>query len=206
MFTGIIKELGVVKSIARKGLSLELAIQAKLAVNLKPGDSVSVNGICLTITDIANSDYAKASLDKGEFKADAVAETLKKTTLGSLKIRDRVNLEPALTANQPLGGHFVNGHVDGVAIIRSKIQKEGASIFEFSLPSEIRRLSKYIVEKGPVAVDGISLTVVEAKTSSFTVSVIPFTIQNTTLGFKKTGDRVNVEVDIIAKYAEKNRK
>lgn len=193
MFTGIIKEPGVVKNIIRNGLSLELTIQAKLAVNLHPGDSVSVNGVCLTVTDI----------DKDEFKADAVAETLKKTTLGDLKIRDRVNLEPPLQANQPLGGHLVNGHVDGIGIIRSKVRKGDASTFEFSLPSEVRHLSKYIVEKGPIAVDGISLTAVEAKTSFFTVSVIPFTLENTTLGFKRIGDKVNLEVDIIAKYVEK---
>ena len=190
MFTGIIKELGVIKNIIRRGLSIELVIQANLARDLHSGDSISVNGVCLTVTDIAND----------EFKVDAVAETLKKTTLGTLKIRERVNLEPPLQANQPLGGHIVNGHIDGVGIIR---KKGDGSIFEFSLPSEIRHLSKYIVEKGPIAIDGISLTVVEARDFSFTVSIIPFTLKNTTLGFKRIGDKVNLEVDIIAKYIEK---
>lgn len=194
MFTGIIKELGIVKKIVHKGLSIELTIQANLTRGLHPGDSISINGVCLTVTEITGD----------EFKVDVVAETLKKTTMGSLKVRDRVNLEPALLANQPFGGHIVNGHIDGVAIIRSLQKKWDASIFEFSIPSEIRYLSKYIVEKGPIAIDGISLTVVEAKTSSFTVSIIPFTLKNTTLGFKKTGDKVNLEADIIAKYVEKS--
>ncbi|OIN98498.1 riboflavin synthase subunit alpha [Candidatus Desantisbacteria bacterium CG1_02_38_46] len=193
MFTGIIKELGVVKNIIHSGLTIEFTIQAKLARGLHAGDSISVNGVCLTVTDIAGD----------EFKVDAVAETLKKTTLGNLKIRDRVNLEPPLQVNQPLGGHIINGHIDGVGIIKNKIQKGDASTFEFSLPSEIRHISKYIVEKGPIAVDGISLTVVESKTSSFTVSIIPFTLENTILGFKRIGDKVNLEVDIIAKYVEK---
>ena len=194
MFTGIIKELGLVKNIIHKGLSLELTIQAKLAVNLHPGDSISVNGVCLTVTDRA----------RDEFKVDVVAETMKKTTLGSLKIRDKVNMEPPLQANQPLGGHIINGHIDGVGMIKNKLQKGDASTFEFSLPSEIRALSKYIVEKGPIAIDGISLTVVEARTSSFTVSIIPFTLKNTTLGFRRIGDKVNIEVDILAKYVEKS--
>lgn len=193
MFTGIIKELGVVKNIIRKGLSLELAVQASLAKDLHLGDSISVNGVCLTVKNIIG----------GEFKVDAVAETLKRTTLENLKIRDRVNLEPPMQANQPLGGHIVNGHADGVGIIRSRIQKGNSFIFEFSLPSDARHLSKYIVEKGPIAIDGISLTVVEIKSSSFTVSIIPFTLANTTLGFKKIGDKVNIEVDIIAKYVER---
>ena len=193
MFTGIIKELGTVKSIARKGLSIEISVQSGLAKDLKPGDSIAINGVCLTATK-TNGD---------EFRVDAVAETLNKTTLGALHTNEKVNLESALAAGQPMGGHIVNGHVDGVAIIRGKINKGDGFIFEFSLPSEIRGLSKYIVDKGPVAVDGISLTVVEARSYAFTVSVIPFTIENTTLGFKKVGEKVNLEVDIMAKYAEK---
>jgi len=193
MFTGIVKELGIIKGIARKGLSIEITVQSCLAKGLKPGDSVSINGVCLTATETKD----------GEFRVDAVAETLGKTTFGNLGVREKVNLEPALASGQPMGGHIVNGHVDGVGIIRSRIQKGNSVIFEFSLPSEVRGLSKYIVDKGPVAVDGISLTVGEAKTYAFTVSVNPFTIENTTLGFKKVGEKVNIEVDIIAKYAEK---
>jgi len=192
MFTGIIKELGVVKNIVHKGLSMEITLQAKLAGDLHPGDSISVNGICLTVTDIKGN----------EFRVDAVAETLRKTTLGELRVRDKVNLEPALAANQLMGGHIINGHIDGIAVLKNKTQKGTGFIFEFSLPSEIRHLSKYIVEKGPIAVDGISLTVVQAGSYSFTVSIIPFTLENTTLGFKRIGDKVNIEVDIIAKYIE----
>ncbi|PIU50923.1 riboflavin synthase, partial [Candidatus Desantisbacteria bacterium CG07_land_8_20_14_0_80_39_15] len=177
MFTGIIRELGIVRNIINKGLSKELVVQANRASNLQPGDSISINGVCLTITEIKGD----------EFKVEAVAETLKKTTTGNLKVRDKVNLEPALKSGEPLGGHIVNGHVDGVGVIRSQIKKGGASTFEFSLLPEIRNLSKYIVEKGPVAIDGISLTVIDVNPSSFTVSIIPFTLQNTTLGFKKIG-------------------
>jgi len=193
MFTGIIKELGVVSQIINKGLSKELVIHANLTGDLRPGDSVSVNGVCLTVTNVSGN----------EFKAEAVSETLQKTTIGNLKIRDKVNLEPALKSGESFGGHMVNGHVDGACIIRDKIQKGDASTFEFFLPTEIRHLSKYIADKGPIAVDGISLTVVEAKTYSFSISVIPFTLESTTLGFRRIGDRVNLEVDIIAKYVQK---
>ena len=193
MFTGIIKEIGTVKSVIKKGLSAQIVIQAKLTKDLNLGDSVSVNGTCLTVSNITGD----------VFKLDAVAETLKKTTLINLKPREKVNLEPALMANNPLGGHIVNGHIDGIALMKGKIKKGNSYIFEFSLPFGLRNLSKYIVDKGPVAVDGISLTVINEKFHSFTVSVIPFTIQNTILGFKKIGDKVNIEVDIMAKYAEK---
>jgi riboflavin synthase len=193
MFTGIIKELGVVKNIVKSGLSAQIEIKARLAKSLNLGDSISVNGVCLTVSSIAGD----------VFKLDAVAETLKKTTIINLKPREKVNLEPALAAGSPLGGHIVNGHVDGIALIKGKLKKGNSYIFDFSLPFELRGLSRYIVDKGPVAVDGISLTLVQAKSYSFTVSVVPFTIENTTLLLKKTGDKVNIEVDVMAKYAEK---
>jgi riboflavin synthase len=193
MFTGIIKELGMVKGVTRSGLSAQIEIQARLGRDINLGDSISVNGVCLTVSNIVGD----------VFKLDAVAETLKKTTLINLRNREKVNLEPALTLNDPLGGHIVNGHIDGIALIKGKIKKGNSYVFEFSLPFELRDLFKYIVDKGPVAVDGISLTVVDAKRYGFTVSVIPFTIQNTTLSFKKIGDKVNIEVDVMAKYAEK---
>ena len=193
MFTGIVKELGTVKGIARKSLSCEIEIKTGIAKLFKKGDSVSVNGACLTVTGFSDE----------SFKADVVQETLRKTTLGNLKAGDKVNLEPALLSGEPMGGHIVNGHIDGVGAIRNKITKGNSVIFEFSFPAEPKNLSRYVVEKGSIAVDGISLTVVEAKPATFAVSVIPFTVANTTLGFKSIGEKVNIEVDIMAKYVEK---
>jgi len=196
VFTGIVKELGLVKNISRKSFSCEIEIQAEIAKQLKIGDSIAVNGVCLTATKVS----------AGTFVADAVQETLNRTTLGSMKIGDKVNLEFALSMGEPMGGHIVNGHIDGVGAIKSKVTKGNAVIFEVLFPSEPKGLSKYAVEKGSIAVDGISLTIVEAKQASFTVSVIPFTVKNTTLGFKSVGEKVNIEVDIMAKYVEKNIK
>ena len=196
MFTGIIKEIGSVKSIIKKGLSAEVKIKARLTKDLNPGDSISVNGVCLTVKNIC-ADVVQM---------DAVAETLKKTRLANLKIGEKVNLEPALKTGEPMGGHIVNGHIDGVAFIKGKMKKGNSYIFEFSLPPGLRNISKYIVDKGPVAVDGVSLTVVNVKPYLFTVSVIPYTLANTTLGFKRVGDKVNIETDVMAKYAEKTVK
>lgn len=187
MFTGIIEEVGTVKS-NRAG---RLAIAARKALEgTAVGDSISVEGACLTVV----------ALDGASFSADLAPETVRRTTLGDLRPGQGVNLERALTPSSRLGGHFVQGHVDGAGRILSATPQAGAHLFQFEAPAGIMR---YMVEKGFIAVDGISLTVVERGESSFTVSVIPYTRENTTLGRKGPGDRVNLEVDILAKYVER---
>jgi len=191
MFTGIIEDLGEVK----KNVNTELSIITKI-VEIKPGESIAVNGVCLTVTSYKSQ---VISFDLSE-------ETLKKTYLSELKVEDKVNLEQALKIGDRFGGHFVTGHIEGVSKILSIKQENFTKIFEFSYPKEI---GQYLIPKGAIAVDGISLTSVEVKSSSFTVSVIPYTLKNTTLGFKKVGDSVNLEPDILAKYIEnfiKNKK
>lgn len=191
MFTGIIEELGQVKGVARQAVSAALHVTAdKVVENLRTGDSVAVNGVCLTVT---------ALKDKG-FTADVMAETLAKTNLGDLKAGDRVNLERALRLGDRIGGHLVTGHIDGVGRILRKTRQEIAAVFNIQAPPDVAR---YLIRKGSVAVDGISLTVVEAGGGEFTVSIIPHTMAVTTLGFKQAGDTVNLEADMIGKYVEK---
>lgn len=192
MFTGIVEDLGTVKGIKRK--SKEVVFTFNVGnIDLKEvvlGDSIAVNGTCLTVT----------SLGKGTFTVDASHETLAKTNLGKLKVGKIVNLERALKVGDKLGGHIVNGHVDGVGKVKSKT-KQGESIeFRFSAP---KGLSKYIVEKGSVAIDGVSLTVNLVKGSEFVVNIIPYTQEATTFGGLRKGSSVNIECDIIGKYVEK---
>lgn len=191
MFTGIIEELGQIRAVTRQAVSARLVVGAgKVMENLRVGDSVAVNGVCLTVASLQ---------DKG-FAADVMAETLAKTNLGELAIGDRVNLERALRLGDRLGGHLVTGHIDGVGRILRKEKQEIAWVFTIAAPQEVAR---YLIKKGSVAVDGISLTVVEAWEEGFTVSVIPHTAAVTTLGFKGPGDTVNLEADLIGKYVEK---
>jgi len=192
MFTGIVEDVGTVKGIKRK--PKEVVFTFKVGnIDLKEvglGDSIAVNGTCLTVT----------SLGKSTFRIDASHETLTKTNLGILKVGKRVNLERALKVGDKLGGHIVNGHVDGVGKVKSKI-KQGESIeFRFSIP---KYLSKYIVEKGSVAIDGVSLTVNLVEGREFVVNIIPYTQEATTFGDLKKGSAVNIECDIIGKYVEK---
>lgn len=154
------------------------------------GDSIAVNGVCLTVVDFESC----------HFTAEAMAETLDKTTLGSLRNGEKVNLERALKLSDRLGGHLVSGHVDGVGVISGQMKHDIAIVTEITYPPDIGR---YIVPKGSIAIDGISLTVVAVNTRAFSVSLIPHTRGITTLGFKKTGDRVNLEADVIAKYLDK---
>lgn len=191
MFTGIIEELGIVQSLTKGSNSAKISIQAPSVVaDVKLGDSIAVNGICLTVVDYAS----------GHFTAEAMAETLTKTNLGELVRGDRVNLERALRLSDRLGGHLVSGHVDGVGIIARQTKHDIAIVSEISYPTE---LGKYLVAKGSIAIDGISLTVVDVNAQTFTVSLIPHTRGLTTLGLKRTGDRINLEADVIAKYLEK---
>ncbi len=193
MFTGIIEELGAVEGLERKGPSAVLSVRAKkISTDTIKGDSISVNGTCLTI--VGNS--------AGILKFDVSEETLKKSNIGALKPNDRVNLEHALKANSRLGGHFVAGHVDCIVEIRQRQKFQDYEKIEFKMQPEI---SRFIVPKGSVAVDGISLTVAEVSKDSFTAYIIPHTLANTTLGFKKGTDTVNIEADILAKYVEKSK-
>ncbi len=191
MFTGIVENVGIVKRTARRGEDLLLSIHTSMSLDdVTIGDSVAVSGACLTVVEVTD----------GSFSADVSAETLAKTTLRALKIGDRVNLEKALTLQSHLGGHFVLGHVDCVGDIRERKERSNSIIFGVEVGEETGR---YIVQKGSVAVDGISLTVNEYEKNRFYVNIIPHTARETTLGFKKAGDRVNVETDILGKYVER---
>lgn len=186
MFTGIIEEVGRVASLGDHRLTV---LGSKVLEGVRLGDSIAVNGACLTVV----------SFDEGEFSVDLAPETLRRTSLGKVQGGDGVNLERPLAVSDRLGGHIVQGHVDGTGRVASIRPDGDCVIFRVSSP---KRLMPYIVEKGFMAVDGISLTVVNKGASSFTVSVIPYTLENTNLKGKVAGDRVNLEVDIVAKYVE----
>ena len=191
MFTGIVEECGTVLDVLKNGVSGSVQIQASTVLEgTKTGDSIAVNGVCLTVT----------KLTKSSFTADVMAETFRRTNLGSLGKNSRINLERAMAADGRFGGHIVSGHIDGTGII-SRIKEEGNAVWIYiSAPQSILNL---IVEKGSVAVDGISLTVAAVSDKEFAVSVIPHTRENTALSGKKTGAVVNLENDIIGKYVQK---
>ncbi|MGI6421712.1 MAG: riboflavin synthase [Syntrophomonadaceae bacterium] len=191
MFTGIIEEIGQVKQIKRGQQSFSLSIKAaKVLEEVKLGDSIAVNGVCLTVTG-----YSGAS-----FEADVMPETYQRTTLKTLKSGSPVNLERALRLSDRLGGHLVQGHVDGIGTIINKSVEDIAILYGIEAPAEIL---KYVVKKGSIAVDGVSLTVVEVDNNRFSVSLIPHTAKLTILGWKREGDPVNLETDIIGRYVEK---
>ena len=193
VFTGIIEELGAVDALVDQGDAVRLTVRAPLVVgDAGLGDSIAVNGVCLTV----------AERDQGTFTADVMRESLDKTALGRLQPGDRVNLERATTPAARLGGHLVQGHVDATGTVRARVPSEHWEVVEVEVP---RALLRYLVAKGSVTVDGISLTVVDVddERSVFTVSLIPETLARTTLGFRRPGDPVNLEVDIIAKYVER---
>ena len=191
MFTGIIEEVGTVKAVKRSGTSSFIEIQAKKVLeDVHLGDSIAVNGVCLTVTHS----------DGSVFRADVMNETLSRSSLGSLTAGSHVNLERAMAANGRFGGHIVSGHIDGTGTV-SDIRNDGIAVwYTITAPPELLR---YIVEKGSIAIDGISLTVAKVTETSFSVSIIPHTAAQTILGTKKTGDIVNLENDIIGKYVEK---
>ena len=191
MFTGIVEEVGRIKEMRKNPLTMELTIECQRVLEgTKLGDSIAVNGVCLTVTKLG-SDY---------FMADAMPETMKRTNLGKLNVSDPVNLERAVAAGQRMGGHFVQGHVDGVGTILSKTPYENAVIFRIETS---RELTHYMIEKGSVAINGISLTIVEVSEHDFTISLIPHTFKHTQLRDAKQGDMVNIEVDMIGKYLNK---
>lgn len=192
MFTGIVEELGeVVRLTDTGGDSAVLAVRGPVVTSdARHGDSISVNGVCLTVID--NVD--------GVFTADVMGETLRRSSLGALRVGAEVNLERAATVGSRLGGHLVQGHVDGVATILSREPADQWEVLRFALPKD---LARYVVEKGSITVDGVSLTVMAVDDESFSVGLIPTTLKLTVLGAKSTGDPVNLEVDVIAKYVEK---
>jgi riboflavin synthase len=191
VFTGIVRELGVVVAADDAGGGRSLAVRARATAGLTAvGDSISVNGCCLTAT----------AVDSGEISFHAVPETISRTTLGSLHVEDAVNVEPALRAGDPLGGHYVQGHVDAVGSVQS-VEAEGDGLRVFvEAPDGVLR---YCVEKGSVTVDGVSLTVAELAEDAFAVALVPHTLEATTLSDLKPGQVVNLEADILAKYVER---
>lgn len=191
MFTGIVEELGTVAAVEDQGDAIRLTVAADRTLSdADLGDSIAVNGCCLTVAERTDSTWT----------ADVMAETLAKTSLGGLAVGDRVNLERAVTAEKRLGGHVVQGHVDAVGHVRRRTPSEHWTVVEIEMPAE---LGRYLVDKGSITVDGTSLTVVEAHPDHFTVSLIPETLTRTTLGFRQPGDPVNLEVDVLAKHVEK---
>ncbi|WP_131739219.1 riboflavin synthase [Actinomadura roseirufa] len=191
MFTGIVEELGEIVAIEPDGDSAKLTIRGPAVTqDAVHGASIAVNGVCLTVVDVAD----------GVFTADAIKETLDKSSLGALAAGSKVNLERPVRLSDRLGGHLVQGHVDGVGEIISREPGERWDVVTISLPPA---LSRYLVDKGSITVDGISLTVVEAAADRFSVALIPTTLALTTLGHKKPGDPVNLEVDVVAKYVER---
>lgn len=191
MFTGIVEELGSVAAIERGTASAQLTIRGPLVTSdAAHGASIAVNGVCLTVV----------THGEGEFTVDVMQETLDRSSLGALEPGDRVNLERAMSAQDRFGGHIVQGHVDGVAEILERVPGERWEVVRFTLPSAV---TSYVVEKGSITVDGVSLTVATLDGSSFGVSLIPTTLDLTTLGHKGVGDTVNLEVDVIAKYVER---
>lgn len=191
MFTGIIEEIGIIRNIVKGSRSIKLTITAKKVLeNTNLGDSIAVNGVCLTVT----------ALGKDGFTADVMPESMSKTNMGRLKPGDRVNLERALTLSSRLGGHIVSGHIDGVGdIINMEKDDNAVRVTLISVP----KVMKYIVSEGSVALDGVSLTVAHLGDNDFTVSLIPHTAQVTTLLDKKVGDKLNIENDVVGKYVER---
>lgn len=191
MFTGLVAELGTVQNLVRQGNSYHLTVAAKKVMdNLKIGDSVAVNGCCLTVV----------RMDDGGFTADVMPETVRLTNIGGLAAGSKVNLERTLRLCDGLDGHIVSGHVEGLGTIVGQRPEGIAVVTTIGCSSD---LLKYIIKKGSIAIDGISLTVTEVTENSFSVSLIPHTAKMTTLGFKKVGDKVNLETDIIGKYVER---
>jgi riboflavin synthase len=191
MFTGIIEELGTVSAIDRLSDSLRIEITGELVrSDLGQGDSIAVNGVCLTA----------AELTEHGFVADVMLETLNRTSLSGIEVGDRVNLERAMSGSSRFGGHIVQGHVDGVATILSREQSANWDVLRIQIPKE---LAKYVVLKGSITLDGVSLTVNDVQDDVISLSLIPETLRLTTFGFKQIGDRLNVEADILAKHIEK---
>jgi len=190
MFTGLVQELGTVAAVEQTGDGVRLTVEAPLAAELNPGDSVAVNGVCLTAVEPSGERFA----------ADVMHETLRRSSLGAVAAGSRVNLELPLRAHDRLGGHVVQGHVDGLGTV-AEVREDGfARVVRIAAAPDLLR---YVVEKGSIAVDGVSLTVAAVDDESFSVSLIPETLERTSLGAAEPGATVNLEVDVLAKYVEK---
>jgi riboflavin synthase len=188
VFTGIVEECGEVVAVEQSPDAARITVRGPVVTSdASHGDSISVNGVCLTVVEVAG----------GEFTADVVHETLRQSSLAKAAVGDRVNLERAAAVGQRLGGHIVQGHVDGTGMLLSR---DAAGLTRFSIPPA---LSRYLVRKGSITVDGVSLTVVDAGEDEFSVALIPTTLELTTLGLREPGDVVNLEVDVLAKYVER---
>ena len=191
MFTGIVEELGEVRELTDLGDSVRLTLRGPLVVDgARHGDSIAVNGVCLTVV----------ATDDGTFTADVMRETLDRSALGALAPGAPVNLERPMRVDGRLGGHLVQGHVDGTGVIEERVPSQHWEVVRISLPGD---LARYVVHKGSITVDGVSLTVASVGDGWFTVSLIPTTLELTTLGRKQPGDPVNLEVDVVAKYVER---
>ena len=190
MFTGLVESTAQVRSVEPDGDGVRLEVETPLAAELQHGDSIAVNGVCLTAVEP----------DGGRFRADVMAETLRRSSLGPLGAGDEVNVELALRAGDRLGGHMVQGHVDGTGTVESVTEEGFARVVRIAAPADLLR---YVVEKGSIAVDGVSLTVASVDDAGFSVSLIPETLERTTLGRAASGRVVNLEVDVLAKYVEK---
>jgi len=192
MFTGIVLALGQISSVAENNGDLTLGVRAEHAdlSRARLGDSISVQGVCLTVT----------RLDGGTFYADVSRETLDKTTLNRIAVGDHVNLEPALRAGDPLGGHLVSGHVDGIGTLVAAREDARSWRMEFEVPAE---LARFVAPKGSICLDGVSLTVNDVRGRRFDVNIIPHTFGVTSLGERKVGDAINVEIDLIARYLDR---
>ena len=204
MFTGIVEELGKIQKVVRRRGGKRFTIEAEEVVKyLQVGESLSVNGTCLTILSVksgGNSRKKELRNPKHEIEVEAGEETLKRTTLTHLRPGERVNLERALRVGDRLGGHFVLGHVDGIGKIRRKKALASSTLLEIDSPQDF---SSYLVEKGSISVDGVSLTIVSTRKNRFSISILPYTQKVTTLGSRKIGDEVNIETDMIAKHIHK---
>jgi riboflavin synthase len=190
MFTGIVQALGTVRAIDDLGEAVRLGVEGEILHGLSGGESIAVNGVCLTV----------AQIDPSGFTADVMLETLRRTSLGGLTAGDRVNLERSVTPASLLGGHIMQGHVDGVATVAAIRPSEHWREVDLAVPAD---LMPYVVEKGSIALDGVSLTVASVSGTNVGVSLIPETLARTTFGSRAVGDAVNVEVDVIAKYVER---
>ena len=190
MFTGIVEEIGIISSINKSGSNLDIIVNAKLTPELKIDQSISHNGVCLTVVSIEDDNYT----------VTAVSETLEKTNLGDLKENDRVNLERGMKLGDRLDGHIVQGHVDQTATCKELKEKEGSWEFTFEYDPEIGNIT---IEKGSITINGVSLTVVNSKKKEFSVAIIPYTYNHTTFNNLKKGDKVNLEFDVIGKYVKR---
>ena len=191
MFTGIVEELGTVTAVEEGPESARITVHGPLVTSdATHGASIAVNGVCLTVT----------TFEAASFTVDVMAETLRRSSLGGLVAGDRVNLERAMSAASRFGGHVVQGHVDGTATVTAREPGDRWEVVRFTLPEQLR---PYLVEKGSVTVDGVSLTVVDVTDEEFSVSLIPTSLELTTIGTREVGDRVNLEVDVLAKYVER---